>query len=294
MFKKILIGTDFSKSSSAALIAGLELAKKCLAKVVVVHVVSALETNYAPQPLPLQGTEWGSYIEKRFEEFFATSLYPKSQKLILSGHSASGEILKCARTEQCDLIVIGTHGHGAVARALMGSVAQKVTRESEIPVMVVREGVSQRHPAYEKILVPTDFSDTSMKALDIAVRFANLSEADLHVIHVVDWPTITLLTTGYPGYPTLQVSQPHPEEWKVDKTLHEMLKRKELVGDIRTKTVIGDPVDEILLYASKEKIDFIVMGTHGRRGLERVLLGSTTSAVIAKSEIPVMTISYPL
>jgi len=292
MFKKILVATDFSKSSTAALTAGLELAEKCIARVLAVHVVFALETNYAPQPLPLQGTELRSYIEKRFDEFFPASRYPNSQKLILSGHSASAEILECARTEQCDLIVIGTHGRSAVSRALMGSTAQKIARDSEIPVMVIRDGVNREHHAYEKILVPTDFSDTSMKALDIAVRFANLFKADLHLIHVVDWPTITLLTTGYPGYPVFHVNQPQPEEWKVDGTLREMLRRKELLGEIRTKTMIGDPVDEILLYASKEKINFIVMGTHGRRGLERVLLGSTTSAVIAKSEIPVMTISY--
>ena len=296
MFKKILIATDFSKASKAALYAGLGLAKKCLANVLAVHSLTPFELSFAsPQPLALQGTEWRASAQKEFQEFFPESLYPNSRKEIVIGRSPAEEILKIARVEQCNLIVIGTHGYGFVARTLLGSVAQRVVRDSEIPVMVVRdvEHSQNKYQGYERILVPTDFSDTSLKALDLGTRFANFLKADLDLIHVVDWPAITLLSTVYPGYPLFSVKDTQPDNTRVEKTLNELLVRKELIGNIRTSSLIGDPADEILLYAKKEKMDFIVMGTHGKKGLERVLLGSTTSAVIAKSTIPVLTISDP-
>lgn len=296
MFKKILIATDFSKSSNAALYSGLGLAKKCLAKVLAVHSVSPLEIHYdSPQPLAMLGTEWRKVVEKQFQDFFPDSLYPNSGKEILVGRSAAEEILNAARMEQCDLIVIGSHGHGVVGRTLLGSVAQRVTRNSEIPVLVVKdaEHTPKKYQGYERILVPTDFSDTSLKALDLGVRFSNFLKADLHFIHVVDWPAVTLLSTVSPGYPFFQVKESRPDEQRLDKTLKEMLVDKDLIGNSTTAIRVGDPADEILLYAKKENIDFIVMGTHGRKGLDRVLLGSTTSALIAKSWIPVLTISDP-
>ncbi len=297
MFKKIMIATDFSKSSNAALYSGLGLAKKCLAKVLAVHSVTPFEIHFdSPQPLAMAGTEWQNIVEQQFEDFFPTSLYPNSSKEILVGRSAAEEILKAARTENCDLIVIGSHGHGVLGRTLLGSVAQRVTRNSEIPVMVVKdaEHSPKKYQGYERIMVPTDFSDTSLKALDLGVRFSNFLKADLHLMHVVDWPAITLLSTVSPGYPFFQVIEPQPDEQRMDKTLKEMLLKKDLIGNSATAIRVGDPADEILLYAKKENIDFIVMGTHGRKGLERVLLGSTTSAVIAKSEIPILTISVPV
>jgi nucleotide-binding universal stress UspA family protein len=297
MFKKILIATDFSKASFAALHSGLGLAKKCLAKVLAVHSITPFEIPFnSPQPLTMQGTEWRLEVEKQFEDFFPESLYPNSQKQILVGRSASEEILKCARDEQCDLIVIGSHGHGVVGRTLLGSVAQKVSRNSEIPVMIVKdtEHSTQKYQGFERILVPTDLSDTSMKALDLGIRFSNFLKADLHLLHVIDWPAITLLSTVYPGYPFFQVQEPQPNEPRMKKTLDDLLRDKKLIGNSFTATVVGDPAEQIIAYAKKESIDFIVMGTHGRKGLERVLIGSSTAAVIARSAVPVLTISVPI
>ncbi|HEY4492912.1 MAG TPA: universal stress protein [Acidobacteriota bacterium] len=297
MFKRILIATDFSRASRAALYAGLGVARKCLANVLAVHCATPLEILLeSPQPAPLQGAQLQKILGRQFEDFFPESLYANSTKKILVGRSPAEEIVKAARAGQCDLIVVGSHGHGGVGRTLIGSVAQRVTRDSEIPVMVVRdvEHSHKKYEGYRRILVPTDFSETSMKALDLGVRFSNFLQADLHLIHVVDWPTITLISTVYPGYPFFQVKDPEPDKLRMEKTLDELLLKKELVGKSTTATLIGDPADEILRYAEKENIDFIVMGTHGRKGLERVLMGSTTSAVMAKSEIPVLTISVPV
>ncbi|MCI0617152.1 universal stress protein, partial [bacterium] len=74
-------------------------------------------------------------------------------------------------------------------------------------------------------------------------------------------------------------------------TLSKAIKDKDIVGNSKVATLFGDPAEEILNYAAKNNCGFIVMGTHGRKGLERTLLGSVTAVVASKSEIPVITVS---
>jgi nucleotide-binding universal stress UspA family protein len=296
MFKRILIATDFSKGSLAALRSGLALARKCLAEVIAVHSITPFEIHFdSPQPLAMQESGWEREVEKQFEDFFPQNIYPNSRKEILVGRSAAEEILKTARKKECDLIVIGSHGHGLIARSLLGSVAQSITRNSEIPVLTVRdvEQSTKKYQSDERVLAPTDFSDTSLKALDLAVRFANFLKADLHLMHVVEWPAVALASAMMPGYPIIDVPHAQPEKELIDHAMKEFLFKKDLIGNSKTETRMGDPAHEIGEYAKQESIDYIVMGSHGRKGLERVLLGSVTSSVIARSRTPVLTISDP-
>jgi nucleotide-binding universal stress UspA family protein len=80
-------------------------------------------------------------------------------------------------------------------------------------------------------------------------------------------------------------------DWNVDLSLSKTIEGKEVVGNWKVATLFGDPTEQILKYATEESCGFIVMGTHGRKGFERALLGSVTASVIAKSEIPVLTVS---
>ncbi|HSE39250.1 MAG TPA: universal stress protein [Acidobacteriota bacterium] len=148
-----------------------------------------------------------------------------------------------------------------------------------------------KHPTehiqkYNRILVPIDFSDMSMKALDYGIHLANFLQADVHLIHVIDVPAIGNLTKLY-SIPDSVVA--NASEWNVDLTLSKAMENKEVVGNWKVATLCGDPTEEILKYARTQNCGFILMGTHGSKGFERVFLGSVTTSVTSKIEIPVIT-----
>lgn len=277
MFQRILVATDFSESSRGALRAAISLAKSCLASIEAVHVDVARFPRFTSH-----GAEWLAELQQRFDAFFPTELYPKSRKEIVTGHSATQEILAAARRNEADLIILGTHGHNTMERLLLGSVTQQVTRDSEIPVLVVHQFPGEESH-FDRVLVPTDFSDVATAALDYGVRFANFLKADLHYVHVAD-------------VPMLEETQTVPQscELNVDAVLKQTVERLHVEGKVVEATLSGDPVREILRYIDSKQMDWVVMGTHGRKGLERMLLGSVTAGVIAHSKVPALTISHHL
>lgn len=290
MFEKILVATDFSESSRSAWFAGLNLASRCLAKVDVLYVYTYMQYVFSPDHYAVPDERWYRRLEEEMEKEYPQRLYSKSKRNILSSTSIPDGILEHAKKEACDLIVVGTHGRRALGRILMGSVTQELIRNSPVPVMVVKaiKKPEEHVQNYDRVLIPIDFSDMSMKALDYAIRFANFLKADVHVIHTVDTPAINNLRGMYP-FPETMI--PDTAELNVDLTLNKAMKDKDVVGNWKVATLFGDPAEEILNYAAQNNCGFIVMGTHGRKGFERTLLGSVTAVVASKSEIPVITVS---
>ena len=290
MFEKILVASDFSDSSRAAWFASINLAARCLAKIEVLNVYTLMQYVFSPDHYSVPNEKWHTRILEELETQYPKRLYPNSKRSIASNASIPDGILEYAKKEACDLIVVGTHGRRAVGRMLLGSVSHELIRNSSVPVMVVK---AVKDPAnhvqnYNRILIPIDFSDMSMKALEYGVRFANFLQADIHLVHVVDVPAIGDLSNLYP-LPESVVS--NAADWNVDLTLSKAIEGKYVVGKLNVATLCGDPADEVLKYAKDKNCGFIVMGTHGRKGFERVLLGSVTSSVASKSEIPVITVS---
>jgi len=92
-------------------------------------------------------------------------------------------------------------------------------------------------------------------------------------------------------YPFPETMIPDTVDLNVDLSLTKAIQDKDVIGNWKVATLFGDPSEEILNYAAKNNCGFIVMGTHGRKGLEKTLLGSVTAVVASKSEIPVITVS---
>jgi nucleotide-binding universal stress UspA family protein len=290
MFEKILVATDFSDSSRSAWFAGFNLASRCLAKVEILNVYTYMEYVFSPENYAVPNERWQKRLIDELETQYPARLYPNSHRSITSSASIPEGILEYAKKEACDLIVTGTHGRRALSRLLIGSVSQELIRNSPVPVMVVKaiKNPEKHVQNYDRILIPIDFSEMSMKALDYGIRFANFLRADVDVIHTVDTPAINSLKGMYP-FPDMMI--PEKVDLTVDLTLSKAIEDKNIVGNWKVATLFGDPADEILNYASKNNCGFIVMGTHGRKGLERTLLGSVTTVVVSKSDIPVITVS---
>jgi nucleotide-binding universal stress UspA family protein len=141
----------------------------------------------------------------------------------------------------------------------------------------------------KKILCPTDFSEFSVWALEIALRLAKWYESEITVMHVV--PRVLMHPEYFPYMqePVL----PSPDVRKQAQEELDRFTEKARKADIPTMARLeeGDSVEEILTCASELPADLVVMGTHGRRGFERLVLGSVTVKVMRKGVCPLLTVS---
>lgn len=143
----------------------------------------------------------------------------------------------------------------------------------------------------EKILFPTDFSDNSNYAFDYALTLAKKFGARLYILHVIHE---LIDTTGY-YIPNISLDQLQGD---LLKGAEEMMGKfvREKMGDFKdyeTTNIIGLPHIEILNMAKDKGVGMIVMGTHGRTGIDRVLFGSTAEKVVKKASCPVLTVRQP-
>jgi nucleotide-binding universal stress UspA family protein len=137
---------------------------------------------------------------------------------------------------------------------------------------------------YSDILVPTDGSEASEVALDHALSLASQYGARVHGLYVVDSQSHGLVEEGKPT-----IVDHLQEEGRV--AVESVEDAAEAAGvDIQTGVVEGDVHRRIIDYATEEEVDLIVMGTHGRRGLDRLLIGSVTERVVRSSPVPVLTV----
>lgn len=135
------------------------------------------------------------------------------------------------------------------------------------------------------ILVPTDMSGASEDALDYAVQLAGAFHATIHLLHVIETP---MMADPLPG--GVMWSYPSPKFVEEAQRVLDDMRARLCVKSIGT-VERGIPADKILAYALENKdIDLIVMATHGRRGLSRMLMGSTTETVLRQAPCPVVSI----
>ncbi|WP_224336663.1 universal stress protein [Haloprofundus halobius] len=140
---------------------------------------------------------------------------------------------------------------------------------------------------YDRILLPTDGSDAAETAVSDALELAEAYDARLRVLYVVDTRTLATIDLGADT-----VLSTLEEEG--DAAVERVRSRAAEVGvDVVTAVEAGSPPDTIVDYADEHDIDLVVMATHGRRGLDRYLLGSVTERVVRNSEVPVLTVRQP-
>jgi nucleotide-binding universal stress UspA family protein len=143
---------------------------------------------------------------------------------------------------------------------------------------------------FRNILVATDFSECSARAVETGSAMAAWFGAELHLLHVVTAPMQEALTAFSPDADALAEA----EVYKAAANRRLVAIAAECGSTLRrveVATGLGVPADEILAYAQAYSVDLIVCGTHGRRGVERLLLGSVAERVARLSDCPVLTIA---
>jgi nucleotide-binding universal stress UspA family protein len=143
--------------------------------------------------------------------------------------------------------------------------------------------------AFKHILVPTDFGEPSQRALDLAVDLAQQYQASLTVIHTYEIPTYVYTDMTYvPSDLLLPMEKIARQE--LDRLLTALRTRvPEATGLLR----MGVPWQQVLSAIEETHADLVVMGTHGRRGVSHLLLGSVVEKVVRMSPVPVLTVQAP-
>ena len=194
---------------------------------------------------------------------------------------AAEEILE--RAEANDLVLIASHGRSGLGRWLLGSVATKVARGSDKPVMIVR-GVEEKgkavQPKLDKILVPLDGSEASEMALEEAMGWARAYSASLILYQSVSSATL-------PSPEMIEANR--AEFFRVEKYLE--MKKGQCEGiDVTVEAEEDHPAEGILKVAARNEADLIIMSSHGRGGIARWMLGSVAERVVQSSDCPVLVV----
>jgi nucleotide-binding universal stress UspA family protein len=142
---------------------------------------------------------------------------------------------------------------------------------------------------WKRICCPIDFSDASRAAMEVAADLARRFGAELVLLHAYPIPGYTFPDGSVVASPKMmqdlaEQAQRHLEEWRVDA--------EKLVGAPRVtaEKAVGEPAAEILAVAAARGADLLVLGTHGRTGLEHALLGSIAERVVRRARCPVLTV----
>ena len=285
MFNRILVPTDFSKASDAALAHARTLAGSTGATVRLLHVVdNAFLATVLADPRD---------HESAAREKLQQRLSGESRDGILvvqRSYAPANAITRYARAHSIDLIVMGTHGRGRVPHHLLGSVAEKVARTAPCPVLTIRETPRTPVGRRPRLLVPTDFSPCSDAALGCAKRIAAKTRGSVCLLHVIEHQS-TSVTYGseLPAPESLHAQPGQTENARIElgrRMLADSWSRIAMTGDI----VCGASAAMISAYAADHVFDMIVMGTHGRSGIAHLLMGSIAESVIRTAPCPVMTV----
>ena len=196
------------------------------------------------------------------------------------------QILRYADRNGIDQIVMGSHGRDGAARLLLGSVAETVLRRAECPVTVVRESDEGVVTDPGEVLVPFDGSTGSRHALTHALT--KYPEATVTVLYVI-YPPSDVTAAASPPESTASI-----DNWagELDDHVQEILETARAVardegGTIETATAEGKTEQQIIEYVENHDIDHVVMGSTGRDGLKRLLLGSVAETVVRRAPVSV-------
>lgn len=273
LIDKILLANDFSKASKNTVATAIELAKTFEAEVVPIHVLPDDLVNEKVQSL-LRETATEK-LQETVERLTAEEV--KTGDPILAIGSPHKEIPEAAVRVNANLILISSGETQQDDKFLLGTTAERIIQKSEKPVFVIKEGVPLK---VQHILCPIDFSATSKRALKNAITMAYRFKAELTILGVCELQGSAWFTS--PEDRTLENDKrclDHKAKFQkflegfqfAGLTYHQELRQ-------------GKPAKEILATVSEKDIDLLVMGTAGKTGLSRWVIGSVTEKVVR--EVP--------
>jgi nucleotide-binding universal stress UspA family protein len=289
--QKIIVATDFSSRAGRAIERGAQLAKEHDAKLYLLHVLplftsEALKRLLIETPLETEQRLY-SHAQATLQE---TAAALASEGINVAHYVEVGrahmEINQYAKLREADLIVMGDQGETFIQEFFLGTTVSKTLSKGSCPLLIVKQAPKGE---YKHVLVPVDFSQPSLEALDAALKAG--IRASFHVLHVAEVPLeLRMKQAGY------------SEEWISlyrNDILGSVLEKMESIirshapGNVRLACTVeqGRPSDVILQQAQSRNIDLIVIGKRGETELDEALFGSVTKHVLYGTSCDVLVVS---
>ncbi|MFZ6017158.1 MAG: universal stress protein [Nitrospirota bacterium] len=267
--EKLLLSTDGSEFSEGAVRESIKLAKACGSKL---YIISVIEVNpefeaLAPRLVEKMEKETRKHLETIKER--ASKEGVGCEIIVHEGEETHQYIVDEAAKNHVEMIFVGRRGRTGLKRLMMGSVTAKVVGYAPCKVMVVPKAAELRCPC-ENILIATDGSKYSESASREAISIAKRCGSDLIALSVAKRD---------PNVPAAKES--------VD-----MVKQVAEREGVKVESLVlkGEPYEVIVGTAERKNADLIVVGSHGRTGLERLLMGSVTERVIGHANCAVLVV----
>ncbi len=281
-FHRVLFAANLADWSRTAFDSACDLTRHSGGRLDVLNVIDPIQFPGPPENLNFLSVLPGDTPEHRAQvEAQMRAVYRAEAPVNIHFHiwvgDPSEEVVRAADDLDADLVVLGTRGRTGVDRMVWGSVAESVLHRSRRPVVVVRDPQpSPGRRRFRQILHPTDFSSLSRPALRVAIELAHAHGATLRLLHV---ETPHEASHGPAGT--------RPTSEAMDRLRHEAdAAGIEVVVELRTTAV--DPGDEILQASRQTDCDLIALGSHGRTGVRRLLMGSVSEFVLRSATCPTM------
>jgi nucleotide-binding universal stress UspA family protein len=278
MYKKLLVAVDGSEISLHAFQESLRISKEDL-------LVISVAPPYSGDLRVMGTSDLGALLRQPCEQALGKAMkMAEAERVQIRPVCVMGEpyeaIVEIAEEEGRDLIVMGVRGASLAQRLLVGSVTARVIGYSSQDVLAVPEKGSI---GWDRILVATDGSEYSRKAVDKALDVVQNSGGSLTVVAVLEISPHIYAVAPEVAEEKIKLPQKYVEEVKELAASRGLLAE----GFVRESESADEVITDI---ARKQNIDLIVVGSHGRTGLKRLLMGSVTESVIAHAPCPVLVV----
>ena len=299
-FKRIIVAVDGSKTSDTAFLEALNLTSSLNAKLCIVHMVDIF---------PIASLSMGADFDrcreivkddgqavldrmKLLAQINNITAETRLIELLDASKKISEKLSEIVLAWNADLVIMGTHGRRGVRRLILGSVAEEAIRTAPVPILLVRaqdEGEKQKKPMpYKHIVAAIDSSELAPLVLSTAVDITKALNASLTILHVAN---------EFCGKNFIFARELIKYGETVKKLGLEILENAKRSHDMHMEIVLaeitdatGTVADKINETVAEQHADLIVIGTHGRKGFNRFLLGSVAEETARSSAVPLLLI----
>lgn len=297
MYTRVLIPVDGSTSSEHAAQFGLTLAKQLAFSVVFVHVLNP-QDFWVPSEVSLRNKASAQMLLEQWEHR-AIQQQLKVDIALEEHPDIAKALLKVGQQAGCDLIVMGSHGHTGLSKVLLGNVAERVARMTQVPVLLIRPDtlISER---FQHVLLATDGSPCSQLALQHADALAQHFNAKLTLLNVaVDISQFPVGLGRFYRYTNPQTVQTYLDTHHLRTQGRQLLEqshqacRSQQVHTLlkeATQALISEVICDV---ATQIEASLIVTGTHGYQGSSKYSLGSVAGEIAHKAKQPVLLVPNP-
>lgn len=268
--KTLLAAIDLEPDSVVVVQRASKLACQLNARLHLVHVVDEAFTLYEPLvevPMRHRLIEAGEKALKGYFDTLPDELKRRTRCEVVLGKPEKA-LVHQAKKMSADLIVVGKHHKDPLQDLFAGTTAEKLLRYSHIPLLLVTGKVTG---TYQKIVAATDFSRSSHHALKSALWLA--PQAQIGLVHVFDPPFMGLISYSQQEMEELMALQKaHIKQEIAEEMLHFLANEDQ--SRISTRVLAGETQTCIAHEVDKQQPQLLVLGTHGRQGISRLMMGS--------------------